>query len=270
MATNPLPDSASSAESQPAVSQPVMVSDSHEAARSWSEVFQSLVSIIVIALFIILFVVQAFQIPSGSMENTLLVGDYVLVDKFAYAPSGHWGWMVPYGKLHRGDIVVFKWPVHPEQHFVKRLIGLPGDRVRLVNGNVFVNGERLSEDYAVHKLLNHDGFRDEFPARRSSDPNINPRWYADISGFTRNNELIVPEDCYFVLGDNRDSSLDSRYWGFVPRENIVGKPLMIYFSLRPFDGEIIPGADDKIGRFVDDLRQLPAAARWGRVLHFIK
>src|SRR5205807_9806871 len=102
--------------------------------------------------------------------------------------------------------------------------------------------------YAVTKLLNRDAFRDEFPTRRSSDPNITPRWSADIAGFTRNNELIVPLDSYFVLGDNRDSSLDSRYWGFVPRENIVGKPLLIYFSMRPFDDEpLLPGADDKLG-----------------------
>lgn len=243
----------------------------HEEVRSWPEHLQSFASIVIIALFIILFIVQAFRIPSGSMENTLLVGDYLLVDKYAYAPPGHWGWFVPYHKLHRGDIIVFKWPVHPEQHFVKRLIGLPGDRVRLINGNVYVNGERLTEDYAVHKIRNYDPFRDEFPDRRSLDPNIDSRWYADISGFTRNGELVVPEDCFFVLGDNRDSSLDSRYWGFVPRENIVGKPLVIYFSLRPFDDDVlVPGADDKIGRVVDDVRQLPSSARWGRVFHFVK
>src|SRR2546423_2752618 len=264
MATNSLP----SPESTPATPLPMAVPECREEVRSWSEHLQSFASIVVIALFIIIFIIQAFRIPSGSMENTLLVGDYLLVDKFAYAPSGSWGWLVPYPKLHRGDIIVFKWPVHPDQHFVKRLIGLPGDRVRLINGNVFVNGERLTEDYAVHKLLNHDGFRDEFPDRRSSDANIYPPWYADISGFTRNNELVVPQDSYFVLGDNRDSSLDSRYWGFVPRENFVGKPLVIYFSMRPFEDEpLLPGADDKIGRFVNDARQLAEAARWRRVLH---
>src|SRR5207302_2976101 len=120
--------------------------------------------------------------------------------------------------------------------------------------------------------LNHDSFRDELPARRSSDPNINPAWYADISGFTRNNELVVPKDSYFVLGDNRDSSLDSRYWGFVPHENVVGKPLVIYFSMRPFDDEppLFPQADDKIGSLADHARQLPSMARWSRVLRFVK
>jgi len=230
-----------------------------------------LASTIVIAIFVIIFVVQAFQIPSGSMENTLLVGDYVLVDKFAYAPRKHWDWLLPYDKLQRGDIIVFKWPVHPEQHFVKRVIGVPGDRVRLVNGRVFVNGNALSEDYAVHKFVNHDVFRDEFPLGRLNSANVTPSWWADIPGFTRNNELVVPQDSYFVLGDNRDDSLDSRYWGFVPRENIVGKPLLIYFSMRHFDEEPpLPGADDKIDRFADRVRQLPGMARWRRVLRFVK
>jgi signal peptidase I len=266
MATEPIPNPEVAVNQPP----PLALIEARELPRTWGEHLQSFLSIVVIALFIIVFAVQAFRIPSGSMENTLLVGDYLLVDKFAYAPSKHWKWMLPYEPLHRGDIVVFKWPVHPEQHFVKRLIGLPGDRIRLINARVFVNGQPLAEDYAVHKLFNHDPFRDEFPNRHSSDPNINPRWYADIPGFTLGNELIVPEDSYFVLGDNRDSSLDSRYWGFVPRENIVGKPLVIYFSVRPFDTEIFEGTDDKMGRYLDDLRELPTSARWSRVLHFVK
>src|SRR5437667_7295581 len=123
MATNAVPNP----EPPLAPPPPAVTPQIREDARSWSEHVQSFASIVVIALFIIIFVVQAFRIPSGSMENTLLVGDYLLVDKFAYAPSGSWGWLVPYHKLHRGDILVFKWPVHPDQHFVKRLIGLPGD-----------------------------------------------------------------------------------------------------------------------------------------------
>jgi len=267
MATQPLSDS----EPQPPILETPARASAMAPRTRWPEHLQSLASTIVIAIFVIVFVVQAFQIPSGSMENTLLVGDYVLVDKFAYAPGKHWNWLLPYDKLSRGDIIVFKWPVHPEQHFVKRVIGIPGDRIHLVNGRVFVNGYPLVEDYAVHKLLNHDVFRDEFPARHVSSANVTSTWWTDLPGFTRNNELVVPEDCYFVLGDNRDDSLDSRYWGFVPRENIVGKPLVIYFSMRHFDDEpLLPGADDKIDRFADRVRQLPGMTRWGRVLHFIK
>jgi signal peptidase I len=205
------------------------------------------------------------------MENTLLVGDYVLVDKFAFAPARHWGWLLPYEKLQRGDIVVFKWPVHPEQHFVKRLIGLPGDRIRLINGRVFINGTAMKEDYAVYKLANHDYFRDEFPLHRGVPVGVTPAWMAQLPVFTIADELVVPEDCYFMMGDNRDDSSDSRYWGFVPRENVVGKPLVIYFSMRHFDDDpLFPGADDKIDRFADRVRELPSMARWRRVLHFVK
>jgi signal peptidase I len=268
MATEPLPDPVSQAATSPA---PADRNRDISAARSWPEHLQSLASTIVIAIFVIIFVVQAFQIPSGSMENTLLVGDYVLVDKFAYAPAGHWSWLVPYEKLHRGDIVVFKWPVHPEQHFVKRLIGVPGDRIRLINGRVFINGKAVREDYAVYKFSNHDYFRDEFPLHKGVPSGITPAWMADLPEFTIDNELIVPEGSYFMMGDNRDDSSDSRYWGFVPRENVVGRPLLIYFSLRHFDDDpLLVRADDKIGRFVDRLRDLPTMTRWGRVLHFVK
>lgn len=239
--------------------------------RSWPEHLQSLASTIVIAIFVIIFIVQAFQIPSGSMENTLLVGDYLLVDKFAFAPAGHWNWLVPYEKLQRRDIVVFKWPVHPEQHFVKRLIGLPGDRIRLINGRVFVNGELQREDYAVYKFTNHDYFRDDFPLHRGFPSGVTPAWMDELPKFTIENELVVPEGCYFMMGDNRDDSSDSRYWGFVPRENVVGKPLLIYFSMRHFDDDpLLLGTDDKIGRFVDGLRESPHMVRWTRVMHFVK
>jgi signal peptidase I len=269
MATQPLPDPAPDATAPPA-EEPVK----HRKAsviRSWPEHLQSLASTIVIAIFVIIFIVQAFQIPSGSMEDTLLVGDYVLVDKFAYAPPGQWHWLVPYDKLRRGDIVVFKWPVHPEQHFVKRLIGLPGDRIRLINGRVFINGELQREDYAVYKFSNHDYFRDEFPLHRGFPPGVTRAWMDELPRFTIENELVVPEDSYFMMGDNRDDSSDSRYWGFVPRENVVGKPLLIYFSMRHFDDDpLLVRADGKIGRFVDRLREWPTMARWGRVLRFVK
>lgn len=269
MATQPLPEetpsSAASATAEAPKGRDVSI------VRSWPEHLQSLATTIVIAIFVIIFIVQAFQIPSGSMENTLLVGDYVLVDKFAYAPAGHWGWLVPYEKLHRGDIVVFKWPVHPEQHFVKRLIGLPGDRIRLINGRVYIDGEQQRENYAVYKSSNHDYFRDEFPLHRGIPSGVTAAWMDELPRFTIENELVVPEDCYFMMGDNRDDSSDSRYWGFVPRENVVGRPLLIYFSMRQFDDDpMVLGADDKIGRFMDRIRELPTMARWGRVLHFVK
>jgi signal peptidase I len=240
-------------------------------AREWLDPLQSLATTVVIAVFVITFLVQAFQIPSESMENTLLIGDYLLVDKFSFGSGGGWNSFLPYQKIRHGDIIVFKWPVHPEQHFVKRVIGVPGDRIHLVNGKVFVNGAPVSEDYAVHKLLNHDSFRDDFPSRRSISPNVTSSWWAEIPLLTRQKDLMVPEGQYFVLGDNRDESLDSRYWGLVPRENIVGKPLIIYFSLRQIDDDpFTVAADDKIERFAYRIWHLPAMARWDRMLQIVK
>jgi signal peptidase I len=241
------------------------------AVREWLDPLQSLAFTVVIAIFVITFVVQAFQIPSESMENTLLIGDYLLVDKFSFGPGGLWSNILPYQKIRHGDIVVFRWPVHPEQHFVKRVIGVPGDRIRLVGGKVFVNGTPMNEGYAVHKLLNHDSFRDEFPSQRSISPNVTSSWWAEIPLLTRRSDLMVPEGQYFVLGDNRDESLDSRYWGLVPRENIVGKPLLIYFSLRQTDDDPFSvAADDKIERFAYRIWHLPAMARWNRMLQIVK
>jgi len=240
-------------------------------AREWLDPLQSLATTVVIAVFVITFLVQAFQIPSESMENTLLIGEYLPVDKFSFANSGAWTSVLPYQKIRHGDIIVFKWPVHPEQHFVKRVIGVPGDRIHLVSGKVFVSGVPVDEGYAVHKLLNHDSFRDDFPSRRSTSPNVTSSWWAEIPLLTRQKDLMVPEGQYFVLGDNRDESLDSRYWGLVPRENIVGKPLIIYFSLRQIDDDPFTlAADDKIERFAYRIWHLPAMARWDRMLQIVK
>src|SRR5437879_103259 len=152
--------------------QPGTTEERKLAAREWFSSLQSLASTVVIAIFVITFLIQAFQIPSESMENTLLIGDYLLVDKFSFSPGGGWNHVLPYKKIQHGDIIVFRWPVHPEQHFVKRVIGTPGDRIHMVNGSVFVNGTLVNENYAVHKPLNHDSFRDDFPSRRSISPTV--------------------------------------------------------------------------------------------------
>ena len=184
-----------------------------------------------IAMFIITFVVQAFRIPSGSMENTLLVGDYLLVDKTRFAPSGSWQPILPYPKIHQGDIVVFRYPVDPAQHFVKRVIGLPGDRIHLSHAHLYVNGREIAEPYVVFKEHYPDEFRDNFPHGSPVNENITADWARRLRILVHNGELIVPPGQYFVLGDNRDQSLDSRYWGLVPRENIIGRPMVIYFSI---------------------------------------
>lgn len=192
---------------------------------------QSLAGTIVIAVFVITFVVQAFQIPSESMEKTLLIGDYLLVDKAHYGSSRVWGWLLPYRPIRDLDIIVFRYPVNPSQHFVKRVVGIPGDRVRLVNKHVYVNGVRQDDSYAMFKSAWRDRFRDDFPDGGLYGDRSSTAWFSQARKLTEDGALIVPEDSYFVLGDNRDDSYDSRYWGFVPRENVVGRPLMIYWSM---------------------------------------
>lgn len=192
---------------------------------------QSLATTIVIAVFVITFVAQAFQIPSESMESTLLIGDYLLVDKAHYAGSGLWGWLLPYRRIQRQDIVVFRYPVNPQQHFVKRVIGVPGDHVRLLNKRVYVNGVRQDDEYATFNWGQRDKFRDNFPNGGFFADKIASKWFIQAQKLVEDGQLIIPEGSYFVLGDNRDDSYDSRYWGLVPAENIVGRPLLIYWSM---------------------------------------
>ncbi|MFB3915496.1 MAG: signal peptidase I [Terriglobales bacterium] len=232
---------------------------------------QSLAVTVVIAIFVIAFIVQAFQIPSESMENTLLIGDYLLVDKVHYSGDGLWGRILPYGEIRRGDIIVFRYPVHPQQHFVKRVIGLPGDRVRIVNKRVFVNDAPVREKYVVYRSGAHDPYRDDFPNTKALNTNVDPRWWLQMRSLVSGRELVVPADSYFVLGDNRDESLDSRYWGFVPRESIIGRPLLIYWSLRTAPGQkAATQMGDKILRVAYNLTHLFQQTRWDRTLRVIR
>lgn len=238
--------------------------------RSGETLLQSLLSIIVIVLFVITFIVQAFQIPSESMEKTLLIGDYLLVDKVHFGQGGISRWLMPYSDLKRGDIVVFHYPVDPSQHFVKRVIGLPGDKIRLRNKTVYVNDQPLQEIYAVHVPGDHSFYRDNFPADPDFVNEVDTSWRADMWQHLRNGGLIVPPNMYFVMGDNRDHSLDSRYWGFVPRENIVGRPLVVYLSLRDHQEGTDGNGDGKLfnsGRLLTHVWQF---ARWDRMFHLVR
>jgi signal peptidase I len=184
---------------------------------------------ILIYLFVSTTLVQAYVIPTGSMEGNLKIGDHILVDRLAYADPGSVGGAVlPYRDVERGDIVAFLYPEDPRQTFVKRAIGLPGDRIRMENQQVTRNGRRLIEPYAQHTAPFADDYRDNFPA--GDGYGITPRGLAMLDQHVVNGELVVPEGTLFMLGDNRDNSLDSRYWGLVPREYVVGKPLFVYWS----------------------------------------
>ncbi|HEX2919089.1 MAG TPA: signal peptidase I [Edaphobacter sp.] len=232
---------------------------------------QTLISIIVIAIFIVTFTVQPFRIPSGSMEPTLLIGDFLLVDKEITADAAG-SLFLPSPTIHRGDVVVFHFPVNPNVHLVKRVVGIPGDRIRLRGGRVYVNGLRLDEPYAIYRPTGPDNFRDNFPRLQNADPAIDSRWWMRMRKLIDDGELIIPANNYFVLGDNRNDSEDSRYWGFVPRENIVGRPLMVYFSLRQ------PGSNEYVlpraaGITLSRPQSDPSAlhfARWDRILHIIR
>jgi signal peptidase I len=244
---------------------------SHADGTDVSGSVQSLLGTVVIAVFVITFIVQAFQIPSPSMENTLLVGDYLLVNKLTYgAGDGLGNFFMPYRRVQRGDIVVFHYPVNPAQHFVKRVIGVPGDRVRLVNKQVFVNGTALKEPYARFSRPADDLFRDSFP-RLDVAPGETPEWWLMLRKLVEDGHLIVPQGHYFVMGDNRDNSYDSRYWGFVPQGNIIGRPLVIYWSVRGAEGDVSAPSSvgDRLYHFAYAVTHIFEITRWNRTLRLV-
>ncbi len=182
------------------------------------EYFESIVIAVILALFIRTFVVQAFKIPTGSMENNLLIGDHLLVNKMVYGPASTpiERAVLPVGTIKRGDVIVFKYPEEPDRDFIKRVIGLPGETLEVREKKVYINGSPLEEPY-VHFLQ---------PPSATSDLN-------EVTSFDvreRYGPVTVPADQYFMMGDNRDNSQDSRYWGFLPRELVKGKALVIYWS----------------------------------------
>jgi signal peptidase I len=222
---------------------------------------------VLLLLFITTTLVQAFVIPTGSMEDTLLIGDHLLVDKLAYAPSGPVSkYLLPYTEVKRGDIIVFRYPVDISQTFVKRCMGVPGDRIKLVNKQVYLNGVALQEPYKVHKTDYIDSYRDNFPG----EPNVPvDRFAIDmLQNHVVNGEVVVPPNSYFAMGDNRDSSLDSRYWGFVPRENIIGKPLIIYWSYdAPTDQ--LNSSSISINHILDLAQNFFGKTRWRRAFMLV-
>ena len=235
---------------------------------------QSLLYIIIVATFIITFAVQPFRIPSESMEPTLMVGDFLLVTK-QHIPAPADSWVFPSTAIHRGDVIVFHYPIDPSIHLVKRVIGMPGDHLRLRNGRVFIDGQALTEPYAIYRASAADNFRDNFPRLQNPDPDVTSNWWIQMKSLVNHGELTVPPRSYFVLGDNRNDSEDSRYWGFVPSSAIVGKPLLIYFSLNE------PSRDDEPptprvsamplqnSRENTTLSEISEFARWDRTLRVV-
>jgi signal peptidase I len=222
---------------------------------------------ILLLLFGTTTLVQAFVIPTGSMENNLLVGDHLLVDKLAYAPVGPISkFLLPYQEIKRGDIVVFRYPVDIKQTFVKRVIGIPGDRIRIENKQLVRNGARIQEPYKVHKTEYIDSYRDNFPSTPYLP--VSEGAVQMLEKHVVNGEIVVPENSYLCLGDNRDNSLDSRFWGFVPRENIIGKPLIIYWSYDTTTDRLA-GPLISIDHLVDLVQNFGTKTRWRRTFKLI-
>jgi signal peptidase I len=235
----------------------------------FAEFLEMLLVTMLLALFGTTFVVQAFKIPSGSMEPTLLIGDHVFVNKFIFEGTGAWyEKFLPYRDIRRGDIIVFKFPFDDHPHYVKRVIGLPGDRLRIVNGDVYINGEFLREPYVVRNPASQDPYADNFPPtdRRVLQFVARREWADQLFDYVHNGELIVPPNHYFAMGDNRDLSADSRYWGFVDRDSIMGKPMVIYWSVRATSSDYRSrGVSSVLSGMGQTLLHLRAQTRWNRM-----
>jgi signal peptidase I len=236
------------------------------------EALASICSVLVVGLFILTFLAQNFVIPSGSMKNTLLVGDHLLVDRITLAPPAKWMPLVHYREPKHGDIVVFFKPGEPDTFLVKRLIGLPGDHIHLRNGTVILNGVAQDEPYA--KLWPEDTHRDyydEFPSAPSYGEGLTAEWEVDLHNHVEGNDLVVPQGMFFMMGDNRHNSLDSRFWGFVPRANIVGRPLFNYWSFVTSDDQMYKTSmSEQIAWMGHVVRHFFSDTRWKRTLHPVK
>jgi len=245
---------------------------------SFRDTFESLVVTVILAIFGTTFVVQAFKIPTGSMENTLLIGDHLLVNKFEYGyPQGPLARFLPYRPIHRDDIVVFKFPgraedaQEPGEHFVKRVIGLPGDHVRVVHRQVFVNGKAVPQPFVRKSYPDQVRPGDDFPPDTWDEmQGATATWGAEFQNYVKNGELVVPPNEYFVMGDNREESWDSRFWGFVPRDLISGRPLVIYWSYEtPPDQYEQTSLSDRLKQFGSMFIHFFSRTRWNRTLKLV-
>ncbi len=237
------------------------------------EAAASICSVLVVGLFILTFLCQNFVIPSGSMEKTLLVGDHLVVDRITLAPPTQWMPLVHYREPIRGDVVVFLKPGEPDLFLVKRLIGVPGDHIHLRDGIVIVNGVAQSEPHAQPTTPeNYRDYLDDFPSvPMTPDLGATEAWTVASPQYIENGDLIVPPGKYFMMGDNRHNSLDSRYWGFVPRENIVGRPLFNYWSfVTPEDQYEQTGLGNSLGWMGHVVLHFFTETRWNRTFHVIR
>jgi signal peptidase I len=239
------------------------------------EFLASLAAVLVTGLFIITFIVQAFEIPSSSMENTLLIGDHVFVNREQFAPRTRWlGPILPYREIRHGDIVVFLSPAEPGLYVVKRIIGIPGDRIHLRDGVVYRNGEKLNEPYVIHQVgeTSYNPYRDNFPAVAPTEfSNVTPEWELALPQHIQGDDVVIPPNSFFGMGDNRDVSLDSRYWGFIPQQNVIGRPMFIYWSFETPAGQYLEReVSQRVGFLAHVVIHFFDETRWRRTFKVVQ
>jgi len=237
------------------------------------EFLASLAGVLVTGLFIITFVLQAFAIPSSSMEDTLLIGDHLFVNRELFASPTRWmGPLMPYREVRRDEIAVFMSPEQPGLFLVKRIIGIPGDRIHLRDDVVYRNGKKLDEPFIRHKR-EHSPYTDNFPAVPPSEIYgvRNDKWAQELPSHIEGDDIVVPQDSYFAMGDNREVSYDSRFWGFIPRANLIGRPMFIYWSfVTPSDQYEMNGLGDRLGFMAHTIIHFFDETRWGRTLKLVR
>ena len=259
--------------------------DSHREETPF-ESLASICSVLVVGLFVMTFVAQNYVIPSGSMKNTLLIGDHLVVDRITLMPPPSWMPLIRSREPRRGDIVVFYKPVYqpgidvPDADgtpqyttLVKRLIGVPGDHLHLRNGIVFMNGDAQPVGSVQPTTTeNFNEFLDNFPAVPPAGvPGSTGSWAVNFSSHIQDGDLVVPPGMYFMMGDNRHNSLDSRFWGFVPRANILGRPLFNYWSIEASDGQLEQtGVGQKLAWIGHVLVRFFPDTRWKRTFHVVR
>lgn len=237
------------------------------------EALASICSVLVVGLFILTFLAQNFVIPSGSMENTLLVGDHLVVDRITLAPPAKWMPTVYYREPKRGDVVVFLKPGEPDMFLVKRLIAVPGDHLHMRDGIVYIDGAPQIQPHAQPTTPdNYREYLDDFPSvPMTPDLGATEAWTVAMPQYVKDGDLVVPPGRYFMMGDNRHNSLDSRYWGFVPRANIVGRPLFNYWSFKtPEDQYEETGLGNNLAWMGHVVLHFFTDTRWNRTLHVIR
>jgi signal peptidase I len=254
-----------SAVAEPEAKPRPLVEESPEEVRHW---IADWTVTVLLLLFGTTTLLQAFVVPTGSMTNTVLIGDHMIVDKLAYAPGGPVSkYLLPYEDVQRGDIIVFKYPLDPSQPYVKRVIGVPGDHIRFQNKVLYLNGTRIEEPYRRLEPNQLSDYLNNFP--QTPDIMIDARARQMLVENVVGNELVVPQGYYFAMGDNRDNSADSRFWGFVPRENIIGKPVIIFWSYDAPTEQLVGGTLNP-AHLMDLALHFFTRTRWDRTFRLVK